>query len=73
MLTKRDQAKKWAAEVRKRFPVCCICASPDDLAAHHVLPWEQWPELRGEISNGLTICRACHQLIHTPGGFYGKK
>ena len=34
------------------------------LAAHHIEPYSSRPELRFEISNGLTLCRNCHLELH---------
>jgi hypothetical protein len=34
------------------------------LAAHHVQPYATRPELRFEVSNGITLCRACHLTLH---------
>lgn len=34
------------------------------LAAHHIKPYAKFPELRYEISNGLTLCRQCHMHLH---------
>src|SRR5215211_3929971 len=34
------------------------------LAAHHIKPYAEFPELRYEIANGLTLCRQCHMQLH---------
>jgi hypothetical protein len=35
------------------------------LHAHHIKEWEYYPELRYELSNGMTLCRRpCHKEIH---------
>jgi 5-methylcytosine-specific restriction endonuclease McrA len=36
------------------------------LAAHHVEPYATRPELRFEVSNGVTLCRTCHLTLHRP-------
>ena len=34
------------------------------LAAHHIKPYATYPDLRLEVSNGLTLCRQCHATLH---------
>lgn len=30
------------------------------LEAHHILNWKQYPELRYELNNGITLCQSHH-------------
>jgi len=32
---------------------------------HHVKPWDEYPELRMEMSNAALLCRACHEWVHS--------
>ncbi len=34
------------------------------LQAHHLSSWSKYPDLRYEVSNGLTLCRDCHAKVH---------
>ncbi len=36
------------------------------LQAHHVKLWADYPALRHEVSNGLTVCQPCHRALHAP-------
>jgi hypothetical protein len=33
------------------------------LNAHHIKRWSSFPSLRFVVSNGITLCRACHERI----------
>lgn len=34
------------------------------LAAHHIKPYADFPELRYDVANGMTLCRQCHMQLH---------
>jgi hypothetical protein len=34
------------------------------LNVHHIKSWKEYPELRYEVENGITICVFCHREIH---------
>jgi len=60
----------WKSEVLKRDNYKCRhCESDKNLCSHHIIEWDKDESLRYEISNGLTLCRGCHNKIH----FKGKK
>lgn len=57
--------RKWRQQVIKRDDYTCQqCGSTQKLQAHHVKSWEDFPELRYDIDNGLTLCSDCHSRIH---------
>ena len=39
---------------------CVICGTHDNLNAHHILPFAEYPELRFDVSNGITLCKDHH-------------
>lgn len=55
--------KEWMLSVKNRDDWKCRIA--DDkcngrLEAHHILNWKNYPELRYEINNGITLCHFHH-------------
>ena len=61
----RYRAKMWVKAVKDRDGWTCVeCKSPNRLHAHHIIRWKDRPELRYEISNGVTLCHDCHLLAH---------
>ncbi len=55
---------KWRAEIRKRDGYKCRkCGSSKKLQIHHIKSWAKAPELRYTASNGITLCRVCHQRM----------
>jgi HNH endonuclease len=64
----RYPAKMWVKAVKDRDGwKCTECASLDRLHAHHIKRWKDYPELRYEVSNGVTLCHKCHELAHGRG------
>jgi 5-methylcytosine-specific restriction endonuclease McrA len=62
--------KQWRYDVflRDKF-TCQKCgdAKGGNLNAHHIKPFAECPELRFEISNGITLCEDCHKQEHAAG------
>lgn len=48
---------------------CARCGSPHtgtrSLCAHHIKPWAGNPALRFDIDNLITLCRLCHNWVHS--------
>lgn len=61
--------KAWRLAVYKRdcwtcqFPGCGRKGVKAKLQAHHIKRWADFPELRFQLSNGITLCRRCHDNI----------
>lgn len=57
----------WAKAVISRdLAKCTKCgASGVELHAHHLAHWKEHPELRFELSNGITVGAPCHWAIHS--------
>ena len=53
----------WMIQVKNRDHWKCKIADKNcngRLEAHHILNWIDFPELRYEINNGITLCHAHH-------------
>jgi len=65
----RWQYIEWRKLVFERDDYTCqICTKRGgNLNADHIKPWELYPELRYNVSNGRTICVKCHRKTSTWG------
>jgi hypothetical protein len=59
--------KRWRFDVffRDKF-ICQHCGDNKggNLNAHHIKSFAEYPELRFEINNGITLCEECHKKEH---------
>lgn len=68
LLLKQDRRndscyKEWRKNIYKKFNFKCALKNDDcsgRLESHHILSWAEYPELRYEINNGITLCHAHH-------------
>lgn len=54
---------QWVKKVKKRDNNQCRFKNKDCSGyciVHHILSWRDYPELRYEIKNGITLCQAHH-------------
>jgi len=55
--------REWRRRVFERDGYKCrVCFAGGKLNAHHIRPYGKFPELRFDISNGITLCEPCHKL-----------
>lgn len=54
----------WAQYIVKRHPFCVICGSTEDIEAHHIIPVSHSARFAYRFTNGITLCRKCHYLVH---------
>lgn len=59
----------WRKAVFERDGYACVsCNSTvNKLHAHHIKSFDEYPELRVDIDNGLTLCTSCHNKHHHLG------
>lgn len=63
--------KRWRFDVYSRDGFTCQqCgdAKGGNLNAHHILPFASHPLLRTVVSNGITLCKPCHDALHSAQG-----
>lgn len=55
--------REWSNSIKKRDGWKCRIADEScngRIEAHHILGWSEYPELRYQINNGITLCHAHH-------------
>lgn len=64
---RRGKHGSWARKVLERDKATCqkCGARKVELHAHHIKPFNSFPELRWSLDNGITLCYACHWAEHT--------
>ena len=70
LIKRTPEYKTWRRSVFERDKYTCqMCAvRGGELQADHIRPFAYFPDLRFELSNGRTLCRACHKSTPTYGG-----
>jgi hypothetical protein len=57
------RVKRWAKEVLKRGR-CEKCGATENLEAHHIIKWADYPRGRIDLNNGQCLCHTCHTNEH---------
>ena len=68
--------KEWRTKVYERDGyVCQICGETKSgsFNAHHLDGWDQHPDKRLDVDNGVTLCKACHMEFHLIYKYGGNK
>lgn len=62
----RSDYRRWRSSVFSRDGYsCAVCKRVGGhLNAHHIRPYAKFPELRYEVSNGISLCVVCHKEAH---------
>jgi hypothetical protein len=56
-------SRDWARRIKDRDGWKCQSKNQEcsgKVVAHHILSWKEYPELRYQIKNGITLCHAHH-------------
>lgn len=43
---------------------CKICGNKNNLQVHHIYSLDNYPEMKLENSNLITLCTSCHHDVH---------
>jgi 5-methylcytosine-specific restriction endonuclease McrA len=64
--------REWQNNVKKKNNFTCQKCNQlgGKLTSHHIRSFIEYPELRYEITNGITFCKKCHKKFHS---IYGVK
>ena len=62
---------EWRLKCYKKDNYICQCCGDNNiiLNAHHIYNFSNYPELRYEDSNGITLCENCHSILEE-GSFH---
>lgn len=63
---RREQGyQEFRRKVLKRDNYQCVdCGADENLEVHHIKEYVNYPKLRTTVSNGVTLCTACHKKRH---------
>lgn len=62
----RQPYRDWRTGVFARDSYTCrVCSAKGArLNAHHIKSWNEFPDLRYDLDNGITLCIDCHRAVH---------
>lgn len=62
---------KWRKKVYKRDNYTCQCCykKSKNIEAHHLYSYHSHKSLRYVVTNGVTLCEACHKTFHSEFGY----
>jgi len=60
----------WSQIVKSRARYNCqICTSDKSLESHHMYGFKEHPKLKNDLSNGVCLCKKCHDGYHSTNGY----
>ena len=57
------RVRRWTRAVLSKGR-CECCGSKENLEAHHIVKWSDYPKGRIDINNGMCLCHKCHTEEH---------
>ena len=65
--------KEWRRKVYARDKYTCQypgCGAKKNLHAHHIRKWAEYPLLRFDPNNGITLCYKCHKKVQNREDYF---
>ena len=56
--------RQFRKRILERDEICQMCGTKKNLEVHHTMPFAQYPELRYDEDNAITLCKKCHMKLH---------
>lgn len=62
--------KNWPKLVKEKYNyTCVICGTKKGpFESHHLNSWDEFPEQRHDVDNGVCLCKRCHSIFHQYAG-----
>lgn len=57
------RVRSWVKKVVAKGK-CESCGSTENLEAHHIIKWSDYPKGRIDVNNGMCLCHKCHTEEH---------
>ena len=64
-----SRVRKWTKQIISKGK-CELCGAKENLDAHHVLRWADYPKGRIDVQNGMCLCHTCHTEEHKGENVY---
>lgn len=58
-----NRVLKWTKQIKSKGR-CERCGSKENLEAHHIIEWSEYPQGRIDLNNGMCLCLKCHTEEH---------
>ena len=65
-----SRTEKWRLSVLRSSSNCIVCKDTKKLNAHHLYAVCEYPEYTNDVSNGVVVCRKCHNEFHREYGVH---